>query len=59
MGIDAGMTDTIRDNEITSQEPTEDDEDLDAPGEGGKDTGDEGGDDSGDTGDVQDTGDDS
>ena len=52
------MSDTIRDSEITSQGPTEDDEDLDAPGEDTKDTGDEGGDDSGDTGDVQDTGDD-
>jgi hypothetical protein len=35
------MTDTIREDEITSQGPTEDDEDLDAPGEDVKDTGDE------------------
>ena len=35
------MTNQITDDQITASGPTEDEENLDAPGEGGKDTGDE------------------
>jgi hypothetical protein len=39
-GTDRTMSD-LNDDDITSSKPTEDDDNLDAPGESGRDTGDE------------------